>query len=97
RLGHRRPDPVEARSSEPQERRARPSFAATYRVARVSRRLLVTGGAGFIGSNFVRYWAERHPEDGVVILDPLTYAGNLPNLIALADHVEFVHAPILQP
>ncbi len=44
------------------------------------RRLLVTGGAGFIGCNFVRYWRERHPQDHVVVLDSLTYAGNLENL-----------------
>jgi dTDP-glucose 4,6-dehydratase len=47
------------------------------------RRLLVTGGAGFIGSNFVRYWIKRHPEDRVVNLDALTYAGNLENLTAI--------------
>ncbi|HWF22921.1 MAG TPA: NAD-dependent epimerase/dehydratase family protein, partial [Acidimicrobiales bacterium] len=41
--------------------------------------LLVTGGAGFIGSNFVRFWAERHPDDGLVAYDVLTYAGNRPN------------------
>jgi dTDP-glucose 4,6-dehydratase len=39
-----------------------------------TRRILVTGGAGFIGSNFVRYWLARHPEDHVVVLDRLTYA-----------------------
>ncbi|MGE5553685.1 MAG: dTDP-glucose 4,6-dehydratase [Betaproteobacteria bacterium] len=43
------------------------------------RRILVTGGAGFIGSNFIRYWLERH-EGEVVNLDLLTYAGNLENL-----------------
>jgi dTDP-glucose 4,6-dehydratase len=43
-------------------------------------RLLVTGGAGFIGSNFARYWADHHPEDKVVVYDVLTYAGNLENL-----------------
>lgn len=42
--------------------------------------LLVTGGAGFIGSHFIRYWLERYPEDQVVNLDLLTYAGNLENL-----------------
>ncbi len=43
-------------------------------------RLLVTGGAGFIGSNFVRYWVAEHPEDTVVVLDALTYAGNRSSL-----------------
>ena len=42
--------------------------------------LMVTGAAGFIGSNFVRYWLEHYPEDRVLGLDLLTYAGNLPNL-----------------
>ncbi|HEU4753978.1 MAG TPA: GDP-mannose 4,6-dehydratase, partial [Armatimonadota bacterium] len=42
--------------------------------------LLVTGGAGFIGSNFVRYWLENYPEDRVLNLDLLTYAGNLASL-----------------
>jgi dTDP-glucose 4,6-dehydratase len=52
------------------------------------RRLLVTGGAGFIGANFIRYWIGRHPEDRVVNLDALTYAGNLENLA----EVEAAHA-----
>lgn len=43
-------------------------------------KILVTGGAGFIGSNFVYYWLENHPEDFVVCLDKLTYAGNMENL-----------------
>lgn len=38
--------------------------------------MLVTGGAGFIGGNFVHYWAKMHPEDTIVVLDCLTYAGN---------------------
>ena len=42
--------------------------------------LLITGGAGFIGSNFVHYWLKQYPEDTLVILDKLTYAGNLDNL-----------------
>lgn len=45
--------------------------------------ILVTGGAGFIGSNFVRCWAARHPEQRIVVLDALTYAGNLANLADL--------------
>jgi dTDP-glucose 4,6-dehydratase len=47
-------------------------------------RLLVTGGAGFIGSNFVRYWLREHPGDEVHVLDKLTYAGNLENLADVA-------------
>jgi dTDP-glucose 4,6-dehydratase len=42
--------------------------------------LLVTGGAGFIGANFVLYWAETHPDDRLVVLDALTYAGNRASL-----------------
>jgi dTDP-glucose 4,6-dehydratase len=45
--------------------------------------LLVTGGAGFIGSNFVHHWLSAHPVDRVVVLDALTYAGNLANLEAV--------------
>ena len=43
-------------------------------------RLLVTGGAGFIGSNFVLHWLSEHPGDRIVVLDALTYAGSLANL-----------------
>lgn len=43
-------------------------------------RILVTGGAGFIGSNFINYWLINHPQDHVINLDKLTYAGNLQNL-----------------
>lgn len=43
-------------------------------------RLLVTGGAGFIGANFIMYWLTAHPEDEIVNFDKLTYAGNLENL-----------------
>ncbi len=56
--------------------------------------LLVTGGAGFIGSNFVRYWVERHPGDGVAVLDVLTYAGNRPNLADVEDRIAFVQGDI---
>lgn len=46
-------------------------------------KLLVTGGAGFIGSNFILYWLKNHPQDQIVNLDKLTYAGNLENLTAI--------------
>ena len=55
--------------------------------------LLVTGGAGFIGANFVHYWRQNHPQDGVVVLDALTYAGNRANLNGLSG-VDFVHGDI---
>ncbi|MGC6401626.1 dTDP-glucose 4,6-dehydratase [Sphingomonas sp. FW199] len=51
--------------------------------------LLVTGGAGFIGANFVYYWRQHHPGDSIVVLDALTYAGNRANLDGL-DQVELV-------
>ncbi|HVX20208.1 MAG TPA: dTDP-glucose 4,6-dehydratase [Acidimicrobiales bacterium] len=57
-------------------------------------RLLVTGGAGFIGSNFVRYWVEQHPDDHVVAYDALTYAGNRPNLADVDDRITFVHGDV---
>ena len=43
-------------------------------------KLLVTGGAGFIGSNFIHYWLEKHPDDYIVNFDKLTYAGHLSSL-----------------
>src|SRR5580765_737904 len=43
-------------------------------------RLLVTGGAGFIGTNFVHYWLREHPQDFIVVLDALTYTGCIENL-----------------
>lgn len=46
--------------------------------------ILVTGGAGFIGSNFIRYWLRKYPKSHVVNLDLLTYAGNLENLLDIA-------------
>ena len=57
--------------------------------------IMITGGAGFIGSNFAHYWLEKYPEDKVVVLDALTYAGNLDNLADLAPaRCEFVHGNI---
>ena len=48
--------------------------------------VLVTGGAGFIGSNFVRYAIDAHPDWHVITLDKLTYAGRLENLDSVKDH-----------
>jgi dTDP-glucose 4,6-dehydratase len=57
-------------------------------------RLLVTGAAGFIGSNFVHYWLEHHPDDTVVALDLLTYAGNRANLDGVVERIDFVEGDI---
>lgn len=43
-------------------------------------KILVTGGAGFIGTNFIRYWLKTHPDDEIINFDKLTYAGNVENL-----------------
>ena len=59
-------------------------------------RLLITGGAGFIGSNFVRFWADRRPHDQVVVLDVLTYAGDRRSISELesSGRVVFVQGDI---
>lgn len=58
--------------------------------------LLVTGGAGFIGSNFIFYMLEKHPDDRIICLDKLTYAGNLSTLKSVMDepHFRFVKGDI---
>lgn len=56
--------------------------------------VLVTGGAGFIGGNFVHYWAKQHPDDTIIVLDCLTYAGNR-STIADVPQVELVVGNIL--
>jgi dTDP-glucose 4,6-dehydratase len=66
-------------------------------------KVLVTGGAGFIGSNFIRYWLNNHPHDVVVNFDVLTYAGNLNSLQdltvnpAFKDRYKFVKGDITDP
>ncbi len=59
-------------------------------------KLLVTGGAGFIGSNFVYYWLKEHPGQRIVVLDALTYAGNVANLQSARSGTDlrFVHGSI---
>ena len=54
------------------------------------KKLLVTGGAGFIGTNFVYYWLDKYPEDHLVVLDALTYAGNLQSLEKASAYPGFV-------
>ena len=51
--------------------------------------IIVTGGAGFIGSNFVYHMLEKHPEDRIICLDKLTYAGNLSTLKEALDNPRF--------
>ena len=61
----------------------------------VPKNIIVTGGCGFIGSNFVHYVVKNHPEVHVTVLDALTYAGNIENIAGLPeDCVEFVHGNI---
>ena len=51
--------------------------------------IFVTGGAGFIGGNFIHYHLKEHPEDRVVCIDKLTYAGNLSTLAPVMDNTNF--------
>jgi len=60
-------------------------------------RILITGGAGFIGSHFVRHSLEKHPKHDVVILDKLTYAGRTENLHDVMDSVRFIHGDVCLP
>ncbi|MDX1736341.1 MAG: dTDP-glucose 4,6-dehydratase [Halioglobus sp.] len=65
-------------------------------MSRASKSLLVTGAAGFIGTNFVHYWRRQHPQDSIVAFDALTYAGNRSSIADLEDSAQFtfVHADI---
>ena len=56
-----------------------------YHLITLKRKLIVTGGAGFIGSNFVNYWCLKYPDDQIVVIDDLTYAGNKKNILSLIE------------
>src|SRR3990167_2171838 len=58
----------------------------------MSKDLLVTGGAGFIGSNFIKYWLSKYKSDKIINLDKLTYAGNLDNLSDISDNPSYTFA-----
>lgn len=62
-------------------------------------KLLITGGCGFIGSNFIHYWLKHHPQDKITNLDKLTYAGNLENLkeVEKNPHYTFIRGDINEP
>lgn len=62
-------------------------------------KLLVTGGCGFIGSNFIRYWLKKYPKDKIINLDKLTYAGHLSSTKDFADNpnYKFVRGDIADP
>ncbi|MBD2177242.1 dTDP-glucose 4,6-dehydratase [Pseudanabaena sp. FACHB-1998] len=61
------------------------------------KKVLVTGGAGFIGSNYVHYAIANHPTWEIVVLDKLTYAGNLDNLKGVLDQITFIEGDIANP
>jgi len=58
--------------------------------------ILITGGAGFIGANFVHYWMKHYPQDKIVVIDALTYAGNIANLESVKniENFTFIHGDI---
>jgi dTDP-glucose 4,6-dehydratase len=59
--------------------------------------MLVTGGAGFMGSNFVNHVSSSHPETEIRVLDALTYAGNIANLVDVQEKIDFVEGSICDP
>ena len=60
----------------------------------MNKNILITGAAGFIGSNFVEYFNSKHPEYNLIILDKLTYAGNMHNLDNVIDKIAFIKGDI---
>ena len=60
----------------------------------MSNNILVTGAAGFIGANFAEYFVNKYPDYNIIVLDKLTYAGNLDNLKKVMDKITFVKGDI---
>lgn len=60
----------------------------------MSKNVLVTGAAGFIGANFAEYFVNKHPDYNVIVLDKLTYAGNMDNLKKVEDKITFIKEDI---
>lgn len=60
-------------------------------------KILITGGLGFIGSNFIKHWFKNHPQDSIINLDKLTYAANPRNLVEFENNpnYKFVQGDIL--
>ena len=58
-----------------------------------SKNILITGGAGFIASNFINYWVNKYPSDNLIILDLLSYAANLSSINSLIEkkRIEFLY------
>lgn len=57
-------------------------------------KILITGAAGFIGSNFLHYWLKKHPKDKVKVIDALTFAGNIENIKPVLKKIDFIEADI---
>lgn len=81
--GHSAEGPESAQPKQTKFLRSRSIRRASLCSAPV-KKVLITGGAGFIGSNFVHYYVKQYPDDAVIVLDKLTYAGNLDNLSDLS-------------
>ena len=60
----------------------------------MSKNILITGAAGFIGANFAEYFTNKHPDYNVIVVDKLTYAGNMENLKNVEDKITFIQADI---
>lgn len=60
-------------------------------------KILITGAAGFIGANFVHYWRKNHPDDQIVVLDKLTYAGNKSSLEPHLKDITFTEGDVSDP